>query len=244
MKIDRPLLRDAALLLLAVLTVAAAGYVLTRSPETAQGERLAAPAQPLSTPERTVQRVRALFVGGDLLAEASPDGLAAATASALGWDASVNAAPGTGYLTGPAGQAFPDRVAAAARGSGADVVVLVSSAADAAGTDGLRFGGSVQAAVGAVRTALPDAQVVLVGPIAAAPDAAPLQREVLTQVAARFGAVFVDPTGRGYLEGRPDLVRADGTLEPAGVQEVARRLAADLRRVLPSTLVPSAAPAP
>lgn len=236
----RDRLRDIALLLLAVVTVVGAAYVVTRSPAP---DRVVVPTRPqVAAPTRTatpVERVQAIFLGSEVL----QTGLAEATAAALDWDAAVSAVAGTGYVTGDQGQTYADRAEAALNGSEPDVVVVVSSSADAEQVDGRVLGGNAQRLLAAVRVQAPQAEVVLVGPLAAGPDGSTLQRDVLTQVAARFGAVFVDPAGRGYL-GRSGLVGPDGSLTPDGVQAVATRLAADLRRVLPVTLVPSAAPTP
>lgn len=120
------------------------------------------------------------------------------------------------------------------------VVVVVSSAVAAEELDPRRLGGNAQAVVGAVRTALPEAQIVLVGPL----EDGPVQRDVLSQTAAQFGAAYVDPAGRRYLPDRSDLVGTDGLPTAAGAVEVARRLAADLRRVLPRTLLPPPSPTP
>lgn len=249
MTFERSLLRDLALLLLAVVTVAAATYVLTRRPHAAApaADRLAvASAQPTPSPERTPERdpVTALFLGGDLLLSPPQADVARLTAEQLGWEATVAAAPGAGYVTGPAGGTLADRVPEAVADADADVVVLVSTASETGEADPPRFAGNVQFVVNAVGDALPEARVVVIGPIAPDPAALRLHRQVLTDVAGRFGAFFVDPTGRRYVGSEPGLLAPDGTLTPAGAQEVARRLAADLRIVLPSTLVPSSGPTP
>lgn len=229
-------LRDVALVLLFVLTVGAAFYVVTRTP----GGIPVAEGTPAPSPSATGQP-RALFLGGDALLEPSP-GLPQLVAQALGWRVQVAAEPGSGFVSGdPA--ALPARVEAAMFNAQADVVVLVASTAAAEEGDGLVLGGNVQFVVGAVRAALPEAEVVLVGPLTRAPDGAPLQRQVLTQVAARFGAFFVDVSGRGYLAAQPGLVEGESQLTPAGVQEAARGLAVELRRVLPALLLPTPAAA-
>jgi hypothetical protein len=234
----RSLLRDLALLLLAVVTAAAATYVITRQPgadgpASTDRARPSTAASPVAASPQPA-RLRALFVGGDSLVGSA---LPAAVGAQLGWDVEVDAVAGSGYVGGPAAQTFPVRLPTALRRARPDVVVIVSSGAPEEETDGRRFGGNVQFVVGAVRTAQPEAEVLLVGPLLTGTEAAPLQRQVLTQVAARFGAVFVDPSGRGYLAGRSGLVDAQGAPTPAGVLEVARRLAEELRRVLPVTLL-------
>lgn len=239
------LLRDVALVLLAVATVAAAAYLLLRDPArtAVPGERVTALAQPSAQPSVPPSApVQALFVGGDLLAGES--GLADLIAQELDWDVTVDAVPGTGYVTGEDGQAYGERTLNALQAGAPQVVVLLSSTAEAELADPPIFGGTVQRLIAGVRRAAPDVRIVLVGPVLPDTDDAPRQREVLTQVAARFGAFFLDPTGRGYVEDRPDLLTEDGSLTAEGAEIVARRVAADLRVVLPPTLVPSAGPSP
>lgn len=236
MRLPRPLLRDLALVLLALVTVAAAGYVLTRSPA---ASRLAGPGvRPAVSPEPTPGAVQALFLGSDALLSPDGPGLAQRLGGELGWDVQVSAVAGTGFTTGSQGQRYVDRVPALLRGSQPDVVVIVASAAATEEADGRRLGGNAQFVLGAIRTARPEADVVLVGPISAAPDAAVAQRVILTGTAARFGAFLVDPVGGGYLAGRPELLTPTGALTSQGAALVADRLASDLRRVLPATIVP------
>lgn len=237
------MLRDVALVLLAVVTVAAAAYVLTgSSPAPVQPDPgPAAPSvQRTPAPEPEPEDVRALFLGGDLLL--GEPGLAELVGNRLGWDVTVDAVPGSGYVAGDPGQRYSTRLTAALPGQEPDVVVLASSGMPTDADDARLFGGNVQLAVSTIRQALPDARIVLLGPVAADPEAAPVQREVLAAVAARFGAFYVDPTGRGYVAGRPELVNADGSLTAEGAQVVADRLAAELQAVLPATVLPSPAP--
>ena len=238
MNVGRFMLRDVALVLLAVATVAAAAYALTRSSPAPVSSNVGPAAPSLQrTPEPEPDDVRALFLGGDVLL--GEPGLAELVADRLGWDATVDAAAGTGYVTGEPGRLYRDRLPAALEGQEPDVVVVASSSVPSDADDGRLFGGNVQLVVATIRNALPDARIVLLGPVAADPEANALQREVLAAVAGRFGAFFVDPTGRGYVADRPELVNADGSLTAEGAQVVADRLAAELQRVLPTTVLPS-----
>lgn len=151
----------------------------------------------------------------------------------------VDAAPGTGFVTGPADQQLQDRAAGASAAAPYEVVVVAASTADGTPPDGQVYGGNVAAAVAAVRTALPEAEIVLLGPAGTEPGGLELQRDLLSAVAARFGAYFVDPVGRQWLVGKPALVAGD-VPNDAGYAEMARRLAADLAVTFPATLLPSA----
>lgn len=101
------MLRDVGLLVLAVVTVAVAAYVLMRTPDPVAPttDRLAAPtAAPAPTPTPAPRTLTALFVGADLLLAPPADNVAHLTAKALGWQPTVDAVPGTGYLSGQSGQ--------------------------------------------------------------------------------------------------------------------------------------------
>lgn len=241
------MLRDVALLVLALLTVAAALYVVSGAGvEAPVRDALDTDASAVSEPPSAADpaTVRALFIGDEVVGEANGSGLAALTGEALGWEVSTDSVAGTGFLVGPAGQTYADRAPAALAGSAADVVVIVGSPDPGEEADGRLLGGNAQFVLGAVRDALPGARVVLVGPIGVTAEAASAQGEVLLAVAARFGAVFVDPVSAGYLTERPELLDEQGALTSVGVQEVARRLADDLRRVLPAPLLPTPTPTP
>lgn len=223
MTASRSLLRDLALLLLAVATVAAAAYVVLRPAGPSSVQQVQEVPEP-AAPERP----QALVLTGDTAVDAG--GIAEAAAAQLGWEMVADEAPGTGYITGPEGSRFPERLESGALD--ADVVLIMSNADPAEEADGAVLGGNVQRAVSLIRKALPEAEVVLVGPIAPGEETAELQREVLTQVAARFGAFYVDPVGRRYVDDDPAL------LTPGEVGELGARLAADLRVVLPAHLLP------
>lgn len=230
MRLPGSWLRDGLLLLLAAATVAGAGYVVTRTPDapsvsTEQLRPRPSPS-PSPSPSPTAAPIRALVLGPDAGAQAVADQLAAE----LGWRADAAVLEGAGYVTGAQGGQYADLVPAAAAAATADVVLILSSTAATEEADPRRLGGNAQFVVAAVRDALPDSRIVLVGPASADPQAFLVQRDILTGVAARFGAVFIDPTGSGYLGASP-------APDALGV-----RLAADLRRVLPPTLVPTPTP--
>ena len=245
MRISRSLLADAALLLLAATVVVAAAAVVVRdpAPERTGDARGSLSSSDLGTaPSPAPEVVRALFIGSDLVAGPG-ENLATVVGEELGWDVTVSGVPGAGFVAGPPGETLFERVPRLLPGTRADAVVVLASAADGEALDGRVFGGRVQFVVSSLRRALPRAQIVLVGPVAAAPDAFALQREILTQVAARYGAVFVDPTGRRYAAA-PGLLGPEGLPTPAGYQSLGSSLASDLRRVLPAPLVPKAAATP
>jgi len=241
MLFSRSTLANVGLVMLVVVVGAGAFTVLTRTPEVASTPDVAEPfpsPTPTPSPSPTRAAVRALFIGADEVA--APAGLAQATAAELGWQVTANGVPGTGFASGPPGQSYVDRVPRVLESASADVVVIAAGRADAA-ADGPRLGGNAQFVAAAVRDALPRARIILVGPVGVTPEAFQAQREVLTAVAARFGAFFVDPVGGRYLFEGP-LVDANGLPNAAGYQEFGRRLAGDLRRVLPRPLLPLATP--
>lgn len=241
MGLRRSLLADLALLLLAVVVVVATAFVALRDVGTtpATDALVPAPSAPAAAPSAAAAgAVQALFIGAELVSPGAAGDLGSVVGPQLGWQVTTNGVPGSGYVGGPADQSYVERVPRLLQGQRPDVVVLSSGQADGEAVDGRRFGGNVQFVVAAVRTAAPDAEVVLVGPVAASPDAFAGQREILMQVAARYGVVFVDPIGSGYLRDVPDALGPDGLPTQAGYAELGRRLAADLRRVLPVRLVP------
>ena len=212
-------LRDGLLVVLAAATVAGAGYVVTRDPSPPTSTVRQSLPSPTPSPSPTTPPVSALVLGPDASAETVAAGLEAD----LDWSTTAQVLAGSGYNTGA--QTYADLVPALAAASTADVVVILSSTAASEEADPRRLGGNAQFVVAAVRDALPDSRIVLVGPTGDDPQAFTGQRTILTGVAARFGAVFVDPIGGGYT---PD--------------DLAVRLAADLRKVLPPTLVPTPSP--
>ena len=234
MRLPGSWMRDGLLLLLAAATVTGAGYVVTRTPEPPATSIEQLRPRPSPSPSPTVAPVRALVLGPDAGAEVLADQLA----TELGWRVDAAVLDGAGYVTAGQGGTYADLVPAAVTASNADVVLILSSTAPTEEADPRRLGGNAQFVVAAVRDALPGSRTVLVGPLSADPEAFLVQRDMLTGVAARFGAVFVDPVGGRYL--------GDPTASPApdAAAAVAARLAADLRRVLPATLVPTATPTP
>ena len=229
MTASRSLLRDLALLLLALVTLAAAAYVLTRDPGAPVRADAAAPVAP--GPQTTSEpAARALLVGaeGDLA-------LAEALEEELGWQVTPSVVAGSGFIAG-GDQSYVARVPELLQRAQADVVVLSTGTAEGEAVDLRRLGANVAFVLNAVREALPQARVVLVGPIAT--QSYGETRGHLATVAARWGAFLVDPIGRGYPTADPALLEPDGTLGLRGRQEVARLLTTDLARVLPVDLLP------
>lgn len=231
-KASSSVLRDVALVLLAVVAVAAAAYVLTRNPQ----EPVARVAPPVTSAspapsEEPSRAVDALLVGGP------EDGaLADALEDQLGWEVSASLVAGSGFIVG-SGQSYVTRVPALLSAGEPDVVVLSAGTAEGEGVDLRRYGANVSFVLNAVREALPQARIILVGPVGA--DGFGGTRGQLTGVAARWGAFLVDPIGRRYVAADPALLEPDGSLGLRGRQAVARQIADELERVLPSNLVAS-----
>jgi acyl-CoA thioesterase-1 len=156
------------------------------------------------------------------------EGYVEATADALGWSPPVvEAESGTGYVAeGPDTARYEARLAAVVEAA-PDVVVVQGSTNDV----GYPVGDVLAAAsslYGRLATELPEAEVVVVGPLAApAVDDAGLRavRDALAEAADAAGVFFIDPVAEGW------LWPADGwfadVLHPndAGYGQMAERLA-------------------
>jgi lysophospholipase L1-like esterase len=153
---------------------------------------------------------------------------------ALGWRVLNFAVPGTGFLNpGWTGQPIGSLVGrVVARRP--DVVVI------AAGHNDSRWsasstGAAADRVIDRLHRALPDARLVVIGPIWA-DGSPPLRclalRDHLRQTAGAVGAVFIDPIGERWFAGsRHALIRADG-IHPgnAGHRWIAARVLATLER--------------
>lgn len=235
-------LPDLGLLLLAALVIALA-VVALRPPDR--------PDQVLSpppTPTPTARAVQAVFLGEDSISTAGRADRASSAALAgglLGWDTTVLAQDGTGFLSGgqDGSASYPARIAAELAGPPPDAVVVMAGTSDRlARPADLRA--AVQQTIAALRARLPlTTRLVLVGPYGSdvPQEQARLQvvATVLREVTAAERVHYVDPIAEGWLGGQADaLLAPDGLhLSPEGDAELGRRLAEALERfaVKPAT---------
>ncbi|MBM7805818.1 lysophospholipase L1-like esterase [Geodermatophilus bullaregiensis] len=186
-------------------------------------------------PAAPAEEVRAVFLGDSYTVGVGSDGptYAAQVADRLGWTQVEAAQSGTGYVSdggggdnAPFGGRVDDVVAA-----DPDVVVVQGSTNDV-GVDPAAVGAAAAALYAELAAAVPDADVVVLGPLAApvVPRAAvEAVRDALAAAAGQAGVRFVDPIADGWLE-PPDGLYADG-LHPDedGYARLADELAEDLR---------------
>jgi hypothetical protein len=169
--------------------------------------------------------------------------LAQDAADDLGMPSIVDAQSGTGYLSAPPGtESYPERATAVSIDTPVRVVVIQGGSNDV--DDDIRaLPKAVGDTIAAVRRALPHAQVVLLGP---GPDPWPVtasQRAVdavLEKEADRAGAPYISPLREGWFTGaNVGSIIDPGTEHPTvhGDELLGRRLAADLRRLLPEDTV-------
>nr|WP_275585576.1 SGNH/GDSL hydrolase family protein [Blastococcus saxobsidens] len=167
------------------------------------------------------------------------EGYVERTARALGWSGVAEGQSGTGYVnpSGVAGQqAYGERVddVAAHR---PDVVVVQGSTNDA-GAAPPEVSAAAAQLYADLAEALPAASVVVVGPVA--PPGIPVEevravRDAVARAAEGAGLPFVDPVAEDWLR-RPDGLFTEDGIHPnqAGYDEMAERLAAALRELVPA----------
>lgn len=237
MPLPRHRLSDLALMLLGVVIAAGVLVLLTRDPQPQQAVQAAA-ASPLVPSSAGAPAVRVLLLGGAASGRQG-EALETALTAATGWSTVRAGNARDGFVVAGPGGTLADVVASALRVNDPDLLVLAADADPAEMANTLFYGARVAYTVDLVRRQRPGTRVVLLAPISAVPGDAAVQRGVLEQVAARFGAFYVDPVGLGWMTGRPGLLTAGGDPTPAGAVVVADRLAASLRQVLPTALIPT-----
>lgn len=229
--IERPPLWGTVLL--SVVTAAFAVLLVVATTRESPEEAALPPQAPL--PEPTIATVPvAVFIGDSYTYGDDGDdagGYVAETAQAMGWQAVNLGQSSTGY-TNPGYTAGTDVFAGRVDDVAAadpDVVVVQGST-----NDGSAGQGSVEAAAAdlysALRAAVPDAQIIVVGPTAAPAATEEQVKQVRTELisaTAAAGLPFIDPVAEAWLT---DDQYRDGlhpTVEAYGIYS--ERLAADLR---------------
>jgi lysophospholipase L1-like esterase len=232
----------ALLLVLAVGTSTAA----VRKAESRVGLRASAVAV---EPSATARPVTSLWFGDSIVegccrSSSGVPTMATVAAQRLGWaPPQIAAAGGTGYTTqrvleGVRSGTYVERIAAAVEGSYYDVVVVAGgNNDDTAAFDPAQFRAAVRTVLDEVRTNLPEAQLVVLGPYSPDGTGYQAQRTIEQEEAARVGAVFVDQVAEGWMRGRRGLLNSDG-FHPndAGHAHLGGRAAAALSRALPADL--------
>ena len=188
------------------------------------------PADPPPAPPR--EPVEAVFLGDSYtVGTGDPDasGYVPDVAAAMGWVAIGQGQGGTGYVNpGPGSGAFAGRVAAIVA-EDPDVVVVQGSTNDV-GSPPRAVEDAALGLYAALRTGLPRARIVAVGPVAAPVVRAEVQpiRDAVARAAARSGVDFLDPVASRWLES-PDWYGDGLHPDDAGYRAFAGDLVAGLR---------------
>ena len=240
-----------SLLALVILACAAGALVLYIGRPTAPRPIAAARIQKVAT--QNTHRI--LFVGASYTAgvgaQPPTNGYAYLAARAMGWDARVDAIPGTGYLNqGPpvGGQlkdnSFPTRLAHLPITPVPNILVLQGGRNDV-GYPPAILQAAVQRTIGIVRQRFSKTRIVLLGPIPASlpPDRGELNVAHVLREAARSGGVdFIDPISEGWVTIENELgFRGNVPAHPdnAGYAYFAKRLVIDLDQLLGASPAPS-----
>ena len=236
---------DLVLVLLIALAVGASVAAITKA-QSRDGLTASAVAV---EPSEAARPVTSLWFGDSIVegccrSSSTVPTMAAVAARRLGWALpQIAAAGGTGYTTqrnldGVVSGTYVERIAPAVEGSYYDVVVVAGgNNDDNAAFDPVAFRTAVRTVLEQVRTSLPEAQLVVMGPYSPDGTGYRAQRAIQQEEAARVGAAWVDPVGQGWMRGRTRLLDPDG-FHPndAGHAHLGARAAAALRAVLPAEL--------
>lgn len=229
---------NVGLLLLALLAIGSSAYALNAPAPVLAGPAVVTPSPP-STPVTSLWFGDSIVEGCCRSTQALPS-MAQVAAAELGWQQpEVVGAGGTGYVTartmdgvrvGP----YPERIEAAVSGAYYDVVVIAGGNNDATKDfDPEPFRMAVRAVLQQVRTSLPQAKLVVLGPYSPTGFGYTKQRRIQFEEASRSGAAFIDQVAQGWMRGREDLLDGDG-FHPndEGQAHLGLRAAAALRAVL------------
>jgi len=163
-------------------------------------------------------------------------GWPALVGQAQGWTTVDLAVAGTGFINpGWTNQPIGSRVSAAI-GQKPDVVFIAGGHNDSRWSASAT-GNAADSVIDRLRVALPDAVLVIVGPIwqnGRPPTRCLILRDHLRRKAASIGAIFIDPLAERWFAGNDHRFIGQDGLHPtdAGHRQVADRILADLARAL------------
>jgi len=229
-------------------------HVETPEPSATAGTSSAATAP--GDPTQTTTPTPVLAVLGDAFTAGaganSPDqGFVNLTASQLGWQVQINGQAGTGYTTPGAGvgtAVYRDRVLPVVNGR--PTVVLVQGGSNDLVATQQQIQNAAIDVFTSLRTGLPDATIVALGPIATrtAPQSTLLKAQgAISAAAAAVGIAYIDPTG--WLDVNNVNLFSQGYLpSQSGHQQIAQLLAPALQAIVtpppPAPAVPVAPTTP
>jgi acyl-CoA thioesterase I len=154
------------------------------------------------------------------------DGWPAIVSKAMGWKKVNLAVPGTGFVNpGWTNQPVGSRVSAAIAAH-PGVVILAAGHNDSHWSTAA-INAAADAVINRLRSALPNARLIIVGPIWSngyAPQRALLLRDHLRAKAAAVDAIFIDPIGGGWFAGSYSSLIGPDNLHPTNAGH--RRIAA------------------
>jgi acyl-CoA thioesterase-1 len=241
-------LSNGALALLATAVLLGGFHVVTKDRSVT-----ANPQATLPTSSPSPAPIKAVFFGDSIVAGANAGvgnpTFVDVTSKLLGWSSSPFGFPGSGFTTAGTFRGGRDYLARVQqlKGFDVDVVVLEGGRNDSkAPADVLRA--KIIEVLDALGTLVPRARVVLMGPYS--PTGAVLDSTLQTDIVMRALAreqktPYVDPVLEGWITGTypssgnaATLIARDGLYpNQAGHAYFGKRLAADLRKLLPSSLV-------
>lgn len=230
-----------ALLALATLAVVVLwGYLLTSTPK---GEPFTPPAAAAgATTPTAAPALRVTVVGGAFTAPTTYGGRGAAgwpeiVGSAYGWQTTVLADDGAGYLTRGAGgldlPGFRQQIDA----SRPDLVVIAGGRADVGQNSPTAIATAARNFLDGVRADLPGPRIVVLGPVATdetPPAGATRVRDALrTAVTSVPNTTFIDPLTENWFANAPSGAIASDGQHPTDVGHrlIADRLRTDLTRL-------------
>lgn len=235
-------LKVAASVLLAAVVVTILLVAIKRDPGTTQDT-----AQPSITPSSTSEVRFAVvgdsYTGGSDYGGYPPNGWSSLVlndlqASGKPAVADISGQGGSGYVRrGQQGTVFGEEAAKTV--TGADRLVVFFGSVNDAEVPPDQLAAAVNDAYDVAKTNAPRAALLVIGPVWPRGDAPPPLlgvRDVLAAATSAHGGVFVDPIAEGWLQGRPELIGADG-IHPtnAGHQVLAQLIEPHVAQLLNPT---------
>jgi lysophospholipase L1-like esterase len=213
---------------LSALTAAGIAWAVVYQPE---GDAESQPSPGPSAP------VKAVFIGDSYTAgDGAPseaDGFAALAGAELGWDTTILAVGGSGYLAEGAGTTFGQRLAEIRRVD-PGVVVVAGSRNDTSMPGDVAHAAATTFA--AIQRVAPDAELVVIGVMWPGPDVpaeANVTNDEIHRASDASGVAFIDPLALGWLRQSDGFMASDGVHPNAeGHQVLALLAASEIERAL------------